>query len=293
MKNNQTGKYTLIMVSGCLWGTIGLFIKLLDNAGSSPAYTTFLRMGFAFLILAIAALIKEGAGSFRISRRTLITCMLMGVVSMSINNLCYTNAVSLLGMSLGAALLYMAPVFTAIESRVIFSENIGKYKIAAIALNVIGCTLAATGGDFSGIHVSAAGILFGIGAAFAYSTQNIFGRMATDDAPPFTVAAYNFMFAALFTLLAARPFAGVGDPMDPKILLYGFLFALIPTAAAYLLYFVGISGLTESSKVPVLCSLELVVAAILGSAVFSEHISIGMAAGIAMIFVSIIVINRR
>ena len=293
MKNNQTGKYTLIMVSGCLWGTIGLFIKLLDNAGSSPSYTTFLRMGFAFLILTIAALIKEGAGSFRVSRRTLITCMLMGVVSMSINNLCYTNAVSLLGMSLGAALLYMAPVFTAIESRVIFSENIGKYKIAAIALNVIGCTLAATGGDFSGIHVSAAGILFGIGAAFAYSTQNIFGRMATDDAPPFTVAAYNFMFAALFTLLAARPFAGVRDPMDPQILLYGFLFAIIPTAAAYLLYFVGISGLTESSKVPVLCSLELVVAAVLGAAVFSEHISAGMAAGIAMIFVSIIVINRR
>ena len=277
---SQNGKYILIMVSGCLWGTIGLFIKLLD-------------MSFAFLILAAAALIKEGAGSFRVSRRTLITCMLMGVVSMSINNLCYTNAVSLLGMSLGAALLYMAPVFTAIESRVIFSENIGKYKIAAIALNVIGCTLAATGGDFSGIHVSAAGILFGIGAAFAYSTQNIFGRMATDDAPPFTVAAYNFMFAALFTLLAARPFSGVGDPLDPRILLYGFLFALIPTAAAYLLYFVGISGLTESSKVPVLCSLELVVAAVLGASVFSEHISIGMAAGIAMIFVSIIVINRR
>lgn len=293
MKNNQTGKYTLIMVSGCLWGTIGLFIKLLDSAGSSPSYTTFLRMSFAFLILAIAALIKEGAGSFRISRRTLITCMLMGVVSMSINNLCYTNAVSLLGMSLGAALLYMAPVFTAIESRVIFSENIGRHKMAAIALNVIGCTLAATGGDFSGIHVSAAGLLFGVGAAFAYSTQNIFGRKATDDAPPFTVAAYNFLFAALFTLLAARPFSGVGDPLDPRILLYGFLFALIPTAAAYLLYFVGISGLTESSKVPVLCSLELVVAAVLGAAVFSEHISIGMAAGIAMIFVSIIVINRR
>ena len=290
---SQNGKYILIMVSGCLWGTIGLFIKLLDNAGSSPAYTTFLRMSFAFLILAAAALIKEGAGSFRVSRRTLITCMLMGVISMSVNNLCYTNAVSLLGMSLGAALLYMAPVFTAIESKIIFRENIGKWKIAAIALNVIGCTLAATGGDFSGIHVSAAGILFGIGAAFAYSTQNIFGRMATDDAPPFTVAAYNFMFAALFTLLAARPFAGVGDPMDPKILLYRFLFALIPTAAAYLLYFVGISGLTESSKGPVLCSLELVVAAILGAAVFSEHISIGMAAGIAMIFVSIIVINRR
>ena len=293
MKNSQAGKYTLIMVSGCLWGTIGLFIKLLDNAGSSPAYTTFLRMGFAFLILAAAALIKEGAGSFRVSRRTLVTCMMMGVVSMSINNLCYTNAVSLLGMSLGAALLYMAPVFTAIESRVIFSENIGKHKIAAIALNVIGCTLAATGGDFSGIHVSAAGILFGVGAAFAYSTQNIFGRLATDDAPPFTVAAYNFMFAALFTLLAARPFSGVGDPLDPKILLYGFLFALIPTAIAYLLYFVGISGLTESSKVPVLCSLELVVAAILGAAVFSERISVGMAAGIGMIFVSIIVINRR
>ena len=283
----------MIMISGCLWGTIGFFIKLLDNAGSSPAYTTFLRMTFAFLILAGAALIKEGAGSFRISRRTLVTCMLMGVVSMSINNLCYTNAVSLLGMSLGAALLYMAPVFTAIESKLVFGEHIGKQKISAIALNVIGCTLAATGGDFSGIHVSAIGIVFGIGAAFAYSTQNIFGRMATDDAPPFTVAAYNFMFAALFTLLAARPFACVEDPMDPKIVFYGFLFALIPTAIAYLLYFIGISGLTESSKVPVLCSLELVIAAILGAAVFNEHISAGMAAGIGMIFISIMIINRH
>lgn len=270
-----------------------MFIKLLDSAGSSPAYTTFLRMSFAFLILAGAALIKEGAASFRVSRRTLFTCMLMGVVSMSINNLCYTNAVSLLGMSLGASLLYMAPVFTAIESRLIFSEHIGREKITAIALNVIGCTLAATGGDFSGINVSVMGIIFGIGAAFAYSTQNIFGRLATDDAPPFTVAAYNFMFAALFTLIAARPFSGVEDPMDPKIILYGFLFALIPTAIAYLLYFVGISGLTESSKVPVLCSLELVVAAILGAAVFSERISVGIAAGIGMILISIIVINRR
>ena len=244
------------MISGCLWGTIGLFIKLLDSAGSSPSYTTFLRMSFAFLILAIAALIKEGAGSFRVSRRTLITCMLMGVVSMSINNLCYTNAVSRLGMSLAAAILYMAPIFTSIQSKLLFHEKIGRNKLIALAFNVLGCVLAATGGRLSLEGVSVVGLLFGIGAAFAYSTQNIFGRLATDEASPFVVATYNFFFAAVFTLVVARPFSSMSDPFNPKILIWGLLFGLIPTTIAYLLYFAGIQGLTETSKVPVFCSLK-------------------------------------
>ena len=49
MKERDTYKYILIIISGVLWGTIGLFVKLLTAEGSSPAYTTFMRMFFAFL----------------------------------------------------------------------------------------------------------------------------------------------------------------------------------------------------------------------------------------------------
>jgi len=287
-KNEVYRKYILIILSGVLWGTIGLFIKILYAKGSSSEYTTFLRMFFAFLLLFLITLIKEGAGAFAISRRMLFSCVLLGVVSMSINNLCYTNAVNRLGMSLAAAMLYMAPVFTAVESKLLFRENIGPKKTLALAVNVAGCVLAATGGNFSGISVSAAGVLFGLGAALAYSTQTIFGRLATDEGSPLVVATYNFFFAAAFTLIAARPWTTTDRLLDPEILLWGFLFGLIPTTIAYILFYSGIQGLTESSKVPVLCSVELVAAAALGVIIFDEHLTFASVAGMAMILFSIV-----
>ena len=286
-------KYALIMLSGILWGTIGLFVKVLDAKGSTSEYTTFMRMFFAFLLLFAITLAKEGIASFRIGRNTLISCALLGFVSMSLNNLCYTNAVNRLGMSLAAAILYMAPIFTSIQSKLLFYERIGRNKLIALAFNVIGCVLAATGGRLSLEGVSAAGLLFGIGAAFAYSTQNIFGRLATDEASPFVVATYNFFFAAAFTLVVARPFSTIDDPFDPQLLIWGLLFGLIPTTIAYLLYFAGIQGLTETSKVPVFCSLELVVATVLGGVLFNENLPPASLAGTAMILISIMLMDRR
>ena len=292
MNNSNFRKYILIMLSGALWGSIGLFVKVLDAKGSSSEYTTFLRMFFAFALLLVITLIKDGAGAFRISRRMMLSCMLLGFVSMSLNNLCYTNAVNRLGMALAAAILYMAPIFTSIESKLLFHEKIGARKIAALVINVAGCALAATGGDLSGASVSLVGLLFGLGAALAYSTQNIFGRLATDEGSPFVVATYNFFFATVFTLVAARPWTTVNDMFDADILLWGFLFGLIPTTIAYLLYFAGIQGLTETSKVPVLCSMELVVASLLGVLIFNEKFTLAAAAGVVLIILSIIMMNH-
>ena len=292
MKERDTYKYILIIISGVLWGTIGLFVKLLTAEGSSPAYTTFMRMFFAFLLLFAITLIKEGIEAFKIGRRMMISCMLLGFISMSLNNLFYTNAVDRLGMSLAVSMLYMAPIFSAIQSKLFFGEKIGRHKLAALALNVAGCALAATGGNFSGTSLSAAGLLFGLGAAFFYSTQNIFGRMATDEGSPFVVATYNFFFAAIFTLVVARPFSTISDPLRPQILLYGFLFALIPTTIAYLIYFNGIQGLKETSKVPVLCSVELISATLIGVLFFHEDYPSLSMAGTAMIFTSILLMSR-
>ena len=292
-RDRTVQKYALIMLSGILWGTIGLFVKVLDAKGSTSEYTTFMRMTFAFLLLLVITLVKDGAGSFKIGKRTLLSCALLGFVSMSLNNLCYTNAVSRLGMSLAAAILYMAPIFTSIQSKLLFHEKIGKNKLIALAFNVLGCVLAATGGRLSLEGVSVIGLLFGIGAAFAYSTQNIFGRLATDEASPFVVATYNFFFASVFTLAVARPFSTMSDPLDPQILIWGLLFGLIPTTIAYLLYFAGIQGLKETSKVPVFCSLELVVATVLGGLLFNEDLPLASLAGTAMILLSIMLMNRR
>ena len=47
----------------------------------------------------------------------------------------------------------------------------------------------------------------------------------------------------------------------------------------------------ETSKVPVLCSLELVVATILGVLVFKENFPLASIAGIAMVLISIVLMS--
>ena len=42
--NSAWKSYGCIFVAGCLWGTNGLFVKLMQGAGSTSAYTGFVRI---------------------------------------------------------------------------------------------------------------------------------------------------------------------------------------------------------------------------------------------------------
>lgn len=287
----ETKNYICIFIAGSLWGTIGLFVKLMEKYGSTSSYTSFLRMAIGFLLLVIITLVKDGPKAFKISKNTLISCILLGFICQAIYNLAYSNAVSTIGMSLASVLLYTSPVFTSIVSFFLFKEKIGKQKCLALLINIIGCTLTVTGGHFEGLSFAFSGLLFGLAAGFCYSLAAIFGRLATDGGTPFSVATYNFFFATLFLAIFMRPWATVTAPLNPYVLLIGVGFALIPTALGYIFYFKGLQGITESSKVPVVASVETVVATLLGILVFHENLHLGNIVGILCVLASIAIMN--
>lgn len=289
----ESKSYLFIFISGILWGTIGFFVKIMEQAGSSPAYTSFLRMFLGFLMLVVITLFKEGPGAFRISKSTLVSCVLLGVISQGVYNLVYSNAVSRIGVSMSAVLLYTAPFFTSIFSVLFFREHLGKRKISALFLNICGCILTVTGGDFSAETFLSVGVLFGVAAGICYSLTPIFGRMASGEGSPFAIAAYNFLFASVFLCVFVRPWTTVEDPLDAGILAAGFGFALIPTALGYIFYFGGLKNIRESSKVPVIASVETVVAAIIGIFFFREDLSIVHLLGMIGVLGSIAVMNGK
>ena len=71
----------------------------------------------------------------------------------------------------------------------------------------------------------------------------------------------------------------------------GFLYALIPTAIGYLLYYQGVQRIRESSKVPVIASVETVTAALLGVLVLGEQLSLIHYLGIAVVLLSIVLMQ--
>lgn len=282
----------LIFIAGCLWGSIGLFIRLMSDAGASAAAISFLRMAFAFVILLVVTLIRSGISAFRVSRRVLFFSAMLGLVCHSVYNVFYSWAVVRIGVTVSAVLLNVAPVFTAVLSAIFFHERITSHKCITLLINVIGCVLAATGGQFTAASLSVSGILFGVAPGLCYALTAIFGKLAGEDSDPFVVSTYSYLFAALFLAVFMRPWESSITITLPIVWL-GFLYALIPTAIGYLFYYQGVQQIRESSKIPVIASMETVTAAILGVLVLGEKLTVMHYLGIVIVMASIVLMQQK
>ena len=292
--DSEFKSFVNVFISGCLWGTIGLFVKLMEVSGSTSSYTSFLRLFFGFLLLVLLTVSLDGLKAFRIGRKTLLSCILLGIVCQGIFNIFYSMSISMNGLSVGSVLLYTAPIFTSIASMLLFKEKLDSLKWFALMVNVVGCALTATGGNFSAASLAPLGILVGVGAGFTYAMTAVFGKIAMqEESSPFAIATYNLLFGCMFIALLNRPWMSVEHPLNTRLLLLGLLLGLIPTAMAYAFYFSGLSKITQTSKVPVVASIELVVASMIGVVAFQEKISAVKCVGIVLVLLSILLFSRK
>lgn len=290
MARKVNNGYVLIFAAGMLWGTIGLFVKQMEECGSTPAMTSFLRVLFAALAMLPLCIVRDGWRSLLVDGKTLLYCALLGVVCHGVYNIFYSHSVTITGVSVSAVLLNIAPIFTLIFSAALFSERITKQKMIAIILNIIGCILTVTNGCFDMTFGSGIGILFGICAGFCYAMTAIFGRFAAKQTSPVVMSFYSYSFAAMFLLFWTRPWSKDME-LGSGILLWGSMFALIPTSLAYVLYYQGLQRIVESSRVPVIASVETVVAALIGIVIYRERLGIFSIFGVLLVLVSIFIMN--
>ena len=284
----------MVLLAGSLWGTIGFFATMLSNCGLAAAPVAFFRLLSATIMLALILLAKgKGTGLFHVSRKGLISCMLVGFISQAFYNICYMNAIEQGGMATAAVFLYTSPVYVALISRIFFHEPLTSNKIIAIIINIAGCILTVTGGDFSDMRISGFGIITGILAGFTYALLPILSRTGADEEDPFTAAFYGQAFGALLLFFLIRPWNGIGTAFSLKILLLFIGFGIVPSAMGYIVYYAGISKITETSRIPVLASVETVVAAIIGLVVFGQSLGAAKIAGIVLVLISIAVMNMK
>ena len=178
------------------------------------------------------------------------------------------NAIEQSGMATAAVFLYTSPVYVAVISRLLFHEPLTKNKIIAIVINIAGCILTVTGGDFSDMRISAFGIIMGVLSGFTYAMLPILSRTGADEEDPFSSAFYGQAFGALLLFFLIRPWNGIGTAFTLPILLVFIGFGIVPSAMGYIVYYGGISKITETSRIPVLASVETVVAAIIGIVIY-------------------------
>lgn len=197
----------LPIAAGILFGSVGVFVRILAAAGMSNATILFVRVAFAALLMLIF-LFVHNRKLLKIKIRDLPIFIGTGILGMMCLNLCYNNAIAELTLSLSAVLLSTAPIFVMFLAAIIFKEKVTRRKIICMFLAIIGCVFASGALEQGGLMqnavlhgeggVSAIGIVFGIGSAVFYALYSIFSRLATDrEYHTYTVIFYSVLLITI------------------------------------------------------------------------------------------------
>lgn len=292
MKKSDTDKIIMrlsplwIVIAGCLWGSMGIFVRRYNSYGVEAMSIVFLRALFtAVITLGGIAVFDRSKLKFKIKDIWIFAGI--GLASIVFFNYCYFTSISLTSLSTAAILLYTSPIFVMLMSAVLFKEKITPKKICAMLVSIAGLVLV-TGVLNGSASVTPRGVMYGIGSAIGYALYSIFSRAAINRGySALTLTGWGFAFAAIFSALFADMRAvGTMFSAAPQMIMYTVLFALVVSVLPYIMYSTGLRG-TENDKAAVIASVEPVAATVIGLLLYGEIPSVSAVIGIALVIAAL------
>lgn len=291
-KSRQAVGSFLIILAGCFWGSMGIFVRKLGEEGFDPVQIVSIRVTLAALVFCLILFFKDRKG-FRIAKKDILLFLGLGFGSILFFTVCYFTAINLMSLSAAAILLYTSPIWIMLMSVLFFHEKLTGQKLLALVLAFGGCVLVS---GISGGGVTLPGLLVGLGSGIGYGLYSILGTVALRRYSPYTVTAYSFLFAAAGSFFICRPgemagiFASAAEP--GKLLLFCVLTALITAVIPFLAYTLGLCSV-EAGRAGILATIEPMVATLFGVLFFSEPLTMLSAAGILLILSAVILLNLQ
>ena len=281
----------LVILAGCLWGTMGIFVRHLNAIGLEAMEIVEARAVLTAAAM-FAALVLFRRDLLRVNIRDLWVFAGGGIVSVILFNFCYFQTIQRASLSTAAILLYTSPVFVLLLSVPLFGEKLTKKKILCLMMAITGCALSS--GLAGGMALSPMTLLFGLGSGFGYGLYSIFSRFALQKGyHPITITAYIFLFGALGGL----PLTDFGQLVrvagaDGSNLAYLGAYTLVTTIVPYISYTTGLQQV-ENGVAAVLACIEPVMATVFGIFFFSEMPDLSGWLGILLVLIALTALNLQ
>ena len=283
--------HAAVLVAGCMWGSVGIFVRPLNQHGYSPLTIVFARMSLAFIIL-LACLYVSNKGLLRIKLKDTWIFIGSALTSAIALNLFYSMSIIMNSLALAAVLLATAPVFVVFISVPVFKEKITSVKLTALILTFGGCVLV-SGFIGSGAAFYLSGVFIGVLAGIGYALYSIFSRFALNKGyDSLTVNVYSFGIGALacipFTNFSAIATSVQAQPayMGALLVAHAVFTSLLP----YVLYTYSMKYM-DTGKAAILSSVEPVAAAVFGIVLYSEIPSVTGVGGMILVILAIALLN--
>lgn len=282
-----------ILMASVFWGLLGFFARQWSAMGLDYIQIASARAITAALIFLLIMLVKNRE-ELKVNLQDIPLFIGTGIASILFFTACYSKSIQMTSLSTAVILLYTAPMMVTVMSVLFLHEKFTVPKIVALIVAFIGCVLVIGIGEERSL--SFWGIIVGLGSGFGYALYSIFGTIALRKYKPMVVTTFSFIIASLGSLFFCDPvgfyglIAASGEPYEfiGKLFFGGFVTAVLP----YWLYTTGLKNV-EASKASIMCSLEPIVATLLGVFVFGESLTSRAILGMALVLSAIVILNVK
>ncbi len=283
--------YVLALAAAVIWGSLGIFVKLIYAYGIDPVILVTLRASMAFLALFLWLFLRN-PGHLRIEAKDILFFAVFGFVGIALNYLSYFEALKRTSATTAAIILYTAPAFVALGATLFFREKLTKMKVAALIMAFIGCFLVAGGYDRNLLALNPTGIMPGLIAAITYASYTLLSKHALSKYSSWTTVLYSFGFGGLFLMcFAGRSLTQIAD-FPPQVWLLTMGLVLGPTLTAYTLYVLALRYI-EATDAGIICMAEPASTALLAYAILDERLVGWQLVGAALVLIGIFLIQAQ
>lgn len=287
---NRNTAFIMIFTGASLWGIIGLFVNALYEYGFTPLQVVALRVSAAAFMLLLYIGIKNHK-LLKIKPSDSVYFVGTGVISIALFNWCLFSAIETTSMSIAFVLLYTAPVFVTLFSRIFFKEPWTLRKLIALVTTFIGCTFVIGLLPNLNATLTVAGLLFGLGSGLFYAMYSIFGKVILKKYRSLTVTFYTFLFATIAVLPFSLLWEEITLLSDVRVWLLVFGLGLVSTVLPFILYTKGLESV-ESSRASIIATIEPVVATLIGYFVYAEQMTLFQYGGVILVLLSVIIVQE-
>lgn len=277
--------YALIVAAAVLWGMIGPFSRLAFQEGISPMEVAFWRALLAWILFGGHAVIRR---EVKLHQKDIPHILVFGVCGVSLFYFSYQMAVKNGGAALAAVLLYTAPAWVIVLSRVFLKEAMTPVKLSAMVMTIIGiCAISMSHpSGQSGQTIQISAILYGLLSGFCYSLYYIFGKYFSGR-----YSSHNlFLYVLPVGALGLLPWVHFAQK-SPTAWLALLTLVVVSTYGANSCYYSGLKYL-EAGRAAITATLEPVVAAIVAYFWWGEMFTLQSYAGSAVILFAVILMIR-
>jgi DME family drug/metabolite transporter len=278
-----------ISVTGLLWATIGICVRLLQDGAHLPSVVIlFWRLVLAGIVL-VAVVGRDGYRGLAREARRPARLLLVSAGSIGFQ-LAYFDAVADVGVAVSTLVtLGLAPVAAVVFESVQARRPPGGRTLAILGIALAGLALVSVSraGDVIAPH-PVRGLTLSVVSGLLYSASTLASRRLSGRLSPQALTAATTIIGAL---LLAAPAAAVGAAVPLTAPVVGGIayLGVVTTAVAYVLFYLGLRT-TPGGVALVLTLLEPATAVLLAAAVLDEPITVASGVGALLVLSAVAVL---